>query len=158
MVKLERIEDILDQVQDTVEHLVAVGNRLLPDARILHIGSSSIPGALTKGDVDILVQVDNNEFAQARGTLDAHFAHNPEMEPEELFVSYSGGFRGTDYGLQLVGENENGFGFIALQQALLANPALVERYNEVKLSACNGSMDTYRAAKTEFIEGVLGGT
>jgi GrpB-like predicted nucleotidyltransferase (UPF0157 family) len=30
---------------------------LVPDAEVAHVGSTSIPGALTKGDLDLLVRV-----------------------------------------------------------------------------------------------------
>lgn len=38
---------------------------LFPDAVIEHVGSSSIPNAVSKGDLDILVGVDGNELERA---------------------------------------------------------------------------------------------
>ena len=38
---------------------------LIPVAEVEHVGSTSIPGALTKGDVDLLVRVHAGEFDAA---------------------------------------------------------------------------------------------
>jgi GrpB-like predicted nucleotidyltransferase (UPF0157 family) len=52
---------------------------LLPEAEIEHVGSTSIPGALTKGDVDLLVRVEDGAFATASATLGELYAvHQPE--------------------------------------------------------------------------------
>ena len=43
----------------------------LPYARIEHIGSSAIPGALSKGDIDICVAVPKKHFTEALGVLES---------------------------------------------------------------------------------------
>ena len=40
--------------------------RLLPDAQAEHIGASAIPGAVSKGDLDICVLVTAQEHARAQ--------------------------------------------------------------------------------------------
>jgi GrpB-like predicted nucleotidyltransferase (UPF0157 family) len=42
---------------------------LLPEVQVVHVGATSIPGALTKGDVDLLVRVDAARFAAAVAAL-----------------------------------------------------------------------------------------
>jgi len=44
---------------------------LIPDADIQHVGSTSIPNSLTKGDIDIQVRVDQKQFTQAVEALSA---------------------------------------------------------------------------------------
>jgi hypothetical protein len=51
----------------------------LPGVEIEHVGSTSIPGALTKGDLDLLVRVDAAGFDAAVVTLRGLYAvHQPE--------------------------------------------------------------------------------
>ena len=45
--------DIQSQIYETFLWLEYSIQALLPDATIEHVGSSAIPGALTKGDVDV---------------------------------------------------------------------------------------------------------
>ncbi|WP_311568495.1 GrpB family protein [Photobacterium arenosum] len=48
--------------------------RLLPAARVEHVGASSVPGAISKGDLDILIGVDTHELeASARILLTLGF-------------------------------------------------------------------------------------
>ncbi|TGD72324.1 hypothetical protein E4634_15275 [Mangrovimicrobium sediminis] len=155
MIELYKIEDIQLQIDSTAEQLIARCTALLPDASIHHIGSSSIPGALTKGDVDILVVAEHNRYADARRSLDEVFSHNPDMAPEEGFTSYSGCHHGCDYGVQLVAQDDSKCGFLAFRQALVANSALLQEYNAIKRSAQSGSMEDYRAAKAAFVERIL---
>jgi GrpB-like predicted nucleotidyltransferase (UPF0157 family) len=53
---------------------------VLGDAEIEHVGATSVPGALTKGDVDVLVRVSGQRFADAverlRPLYAVHQAHN----------------------------------------------------------------------------------
>ena len=50
------------------EHRERIARRL-PAAEIEHVGSTSIRGALTKGDLDLLVRVDAAGFAAAAAAL-----------------------------------------------------------------------------------------
>jgi uncharacterized protein len=44
---------------------------MVPEAEIEHIGATSVPGALTKGDVDLLVSVPAERFGAAVAALEA---------------------------------------------------------------------------------------
>ena len=104
--------DIQSQINETFLWLESSIKVLLPDATIEHVGSSAIPGALTKGDVDVMVQVEASQFTTARSALNSRFSYNPEMPPEDEFVSYSGEYQGMDFGIQLVSGNDDQFGFL----------------------------------------------
>ena len=49
---------------------------LIPDADIQHVGSTSIPNSLTKGDIDIQVRVYQDQFTQAVEALSAVYESN----------------------------------------------------------------------------------
>jgi len=154
-VTLFKLDEIQDRIDATVNHLRSICARTLPGLELHHIGSTSIPGAITKGDVDMLVQVDPALFEDTRRLLDSVFAHNPEMTPEPDFVSYSGAFAGTDFGIQLTMTGDTEYRFIDLREKMRENPDLVEKYNETKRNADRSSMDSYRESKSAFIEALL---
>ena len=72
--------DVADAVHAALEHHRRQVLRVLPDAEVEHVGATAVPGALTKGDLDVLVRVPASRFAQsvaALGDLYAvHQAHN----------------------------------------------------------------------------------
>ena len=143
--------DIQSQINETFLWLESSIKVLLPDATIEHVGSSAIPGALTKGDVDVMVQVEAAQFASARSALDSRFSYNPEMPPEDEFVSYSGEYQGMDFGIQLVSGNDDQFGFLRWREALKADSELLTKYNRAKQSRADSDMEAYRAAKSALI-------
>ena len=143
--------DIQSQINETFLWLESSIKVLLPDATIEHVGSSAIPGALTKGDVDVMVQVEAAQFASARSALDSRFSYNPEMPPEDEFVSYSGEYQGMDFGIQLVSGNDDQFGFLRWREALKADLELLAQYNRAKQSRADSDMEAYRAAKSALI-------
>lgn len=55
----------------------------VPGAVIEHIGATSVPGALTKGDLDLLVRVTAKEFIPAREALASLYSVN---QPENWNV------------------------------------------------------------------------
>ena len=54
---LKSATDLAPNVQHVVAKLNASLRPLLPTAEIEHIGATAIPGALTKGDLDVMVRV-----------------------------------------------------------------------------------------------------
>ena len=53
-----RIENIFLEVKAKIIEI-------LPNARVEHVGSSAIPGAVSKGDLDIFVGVTQEDFLKA---------------------------------------------------------------------------------------------
>lgn len=148
---LRHFSEIQDQIESTFNWLETEIRVLLPAAIIEHIGSSAVPGSLTKGDVDVMVQVEASQFTTARSALDSRFSYNPEMPPEDEFVSYSGEYQGMDFGIQLVSGNDDQFGFLRWREALKADSELLAKYNRIKQSRADSDMEAYRAAKSALI-------
>lgn len=63
-------------------------NLLVQSAIVEHIGSSAIPGAISKGDLDINVRVAQVEFAQSEHTLAANFARNKGSSLTDDFAAF----------------------------------------------------------------------
>jgi len=66
---------------------------LLPDADIQHVGSTAIPGSLTKGDLDVQVRVTSDEYGAAKDALSTLYRINFggfASEDAISFEDYSG--------------------------------------------------------------------
>lgn len=125
---------------------------LLPDASIHHIGSTSIPGSLTKGDLDINVRVEREAFADAVAVLSEHFAINQPDNWQGDFASYNDDETSMDVGIQLTSIGSPSDDFVSLRDRVAADPDLIEEYNGIKRMHEGGDMDAYRKDKAAFFQ------
>jgi GrpB-like predicted nucleotidyltransferase (UPF0157 family) len=72
-IALVREEEIRGRVVTIFARRQAELEGMLPGARIEHVGSTAVPGSLTKGDLDICVIVDGEEFERASQVLAERF-------------------------------------------------------------------------------------
>lgn len=128
---------------------------LLPDARVEHIGSTSIPGARTKGDLDVCVRVEPADFARCEEILASAFARNVGSDHSASLASFKDDDADPPLGVQLVAKGGPEDDFVAFRDALRAAPALVAEYDALKARFEGASMDAYREAKAPFVERVL---
>ena len=130
--------------------------RLLPHARVEHIGSSAIPGALSKGDVDLCVMVGKGQVPAASRLLKklGYVEKQDTLQTTQLCMLVSE-HKNIDVALQVIEVGSEFEFFVSFRDALLADPVLVHNYNDVKMAAAHLSDDAYREAKSQFIEGVL---
>lgn len=128
---------------------------LLPGADIQHVGSTSIPGALTKGDLDIAVHVAADRLDDADAVLAARFSRNEGNEHTREFASFKDDAADPPLGVQLVVAGSGADTFVRFRDVLRADAALVAAYNALKQSFQGRAMDAYRIAKWAFIDHVL---
>jgi len=128
----------------------------IPAAAVEHVGSTSIPGALTKGDVDLLVQVDAGDFDAAVAALRGLYEINQPENWTATFASFKDDTSfALPFGAQLAVTGSETYLFVRLRDRLAADPVSLNRYNAIKRSYEGGDMHAYRAAKGEFIEQLL---
>lgn len=130
--------------------------RLLPDAVIEHIGSSAVPGVISKGDLDVFVGVRPDHFAAAARAIWSAGFHLKQGTLRTPQLNY---FTSDDYpidvGIQLV-ELGSRFEFFRIFRDLLrSDESLRNRYNQAKKEAAALDEDGYRDRKTKFIEAAL---
>jgi GrpB-like predicted nucleotidyltransferase (UPF0157 family) len=130
---------------------------LLPSAEIQHIGSTAIPGALSKGDLDIAVRVAKRSFARADMILAENYSRNRASLRDRSFSSFKDDDADPPLGIQLTVRNGPQDHFVAFRDALLADATLVSRYNQLKQRCAGLTMAAYQREKNVFIEQVLGG-
>lgn len=104
---------------------------LLPNARIEHIGASSIPSAVSKGDLDIFIGVESFELEYAVQTLTSlGFQEKDDtLRTSELCMLESTST--DDVAFQVVANGSEFECFLAFRNELRANSVLVQQYNEL---------------------------
>jgi GrpB-like predicted nucleotidyltransferase (UPF0157 family) len=130
--------------------------RLLPAARIEHVGASSIPGVLSKGDLDICVVVAACDHPGTVKALEAsgYVVKVDTLRTPELCMLLSPR-KDVDVALQVVAEGSQFESFMRFRDALRADPRLVGRYNHLKRNFADSEAGRYRDEKARFIEAVL---
>ncbi|MFG6446822.1 GrpB family protein [Roseateles sp. BYS180W] len=138
------------------EDVRAVISTWVPEGRVEHIGSSAIPGAVSKGDLDICLIVPLSAHAGivSRLITQGYQEQQDTLRTPELCMLNSPA-SAAEHAIQLVAAGSEFEGFVQFRDALLANPALVEEYNAVKSQSSHLGADGYRAAKSAFIATVL---
>jgi GrpB-like predicted nucleotidyltransferase (UPF0157 family) len=131
--------------------------RLLPGAEIVHVGSTAVPGALTKGDVDLMVRVPANAFEPAvRALGSAYSVHQPENWTPTYASFVDPESTDPPVGVQLVvaGSKDEAL-FEPFVAALRGDPALLAEYNALKRRLDGSDYERYTREKGDFIERVL---
>ncbi|USD64280.1 GrpB family protein [Vibrio sp. SCSIO 43136] len=129
--------------------------KLLPHATIEHIGASSVPNLISKGDLDIYIGVEAGLLEASVETLKkiGFEEKSGTLRTDELCMLESQ--RGDDVALQVVAQGSRYEFFLKFRDCLRANPVLVDEYNILKSSSMDLSHDEYRAKKSVFIQRVL---
>lgn len=130
--------------------------RLFPSADIQDMGSTAIPGLLTKGDLDINLRGDRQDFNQAVNYLKKHYKTIQLHNWNDGFASFEDeSSYDLPVGIQVTVKNHKEDKFLKQRQLLESSPKLVNKYNKIKKSHHGKEMDEYRKAKWEFIEEFL---
>lgn len=126
---------------------------VVPNAEVHHIGSTAIPGSVTKGDLDVNVRVQKKDFADAIEQLKLLYEINQPENWTEDFASFKDDINlEIDFGLQLtvIGSPEDDF--VKLRDILIGNSKLLAQYNAMKTKYESKNMDEYRKEKAEFFQ------
>jgi GrpB-like predicted nucleotidyltransferase (UPF0157 family) len=153
VIALVREEEVRERVAGVFGRRRVELGGLLPGARVEHVGSTAVPGSLTKGDLDICVIVAGEEFERASRVLGARFEiHQLENWSPTLASFIAPSENGIDVGVQLVpAGSADERHFVGWRDRLRADPELRARYDELKLRHQDDVMDAYRAAKERLI-------
>lgn len=152
------LDECRRQAQVAFEKWCRQHTRALPaEALIEHVGATAVPGCETKGDLDILIRVPDDDFQTARTYLDwTHKANGGSARRPGLSAFLASGYA-LEVGVQLVTIGDALDRFTDFRDALIADRALLARYNALKRAYRGRSMAQYREAKSDFIQMVLGG-
>lgn len=129
---------------------------LLPFAEVEHIGSTAIPGALTKGDIDLLIRVPKGTLEDVVKKLIAAFQWVEKAEnhrDSELCMLTSQ--TDVDLAFQVIEKGSKYEFFLRFRDLMRRDGALLARYNQLKRDCADLSEDEYRCIKSQFIEMVI---
>lgn len=151
--KPEEFVDVLNQIFATLKSRIL---QVLPQGEVDHIGSSAIKGAISKGDLDILVRVRSDEMAEAIKAIESLGFKIKEgtLRTESLCMLVTAEFN-EDVAIQLIAQGSEFEDFLLFRDKLNSNPDLVMQYNQLKLKSTNLTPDEYRIKKSEFIQKIL---
>jgi GrpB-like predicted nucleotidyltransferase (UPF0157 family) len=149
----ERAREAADRLfSETVQSLRP---HLPASAEIHHVGATSVPGCLTKGDLDVVVRVAASDFAAADRVLGSRYARNAGSIRTEIFSAFESPDSVPPLGIQLTAKGGEYDVFHVFVARLLEDPKLVERYNALKRRFEGQPMEAYRTAKSAFIREIL---
>lgn len=141
-----------EQVEKVLSEEVPLLKLLLPWADIQHIGSTAIPGAITKGDMDLVVRVPKEKFAKSRERLNSIYEiHQPENW-SSTFASFKDDGKALPLGIQLTIMHGEDDVFIRFRDQLKSDPTLLAEYNALKESCQDQSAELYLEKKGAFFE------
>ncbi|ENW80929.1 hypothetical protein F909_02219 [Acinetobacter sp. ANC 3929] len=128
--------------------------QLTPFAIVEHIGSSAIPNAISKGDLDIYVEVPAHHFLDTIEKLQQlNFKEKLDtLRTDQLCMLES---QLHDVALQIVVTGSEFCNFLIFRDRLRNAPSLTEQYNQLKQRCIGFSQEQYREIKTEFIQSIL---
>ena len=156
--KFYSAEEYQPQCHALFEHYQSKIQALLPNAHIEHIGASSIPNAISKGDLDIYIAVTQAEFDEAISKLHTlNFQEKSEMlRTNQLCMLES--LNHDDVAFQLIVKGSEFESFIMFRDSLRQSTELVQQYNALKRQSVGLNMQDYRQEKNVFIARVLSQT
>ena len=142
--------------RELFHQLSAIIRQALPASRIEHIGSSSIAGAVSKGDLDIFVGVEAEQFHDAIAAIESlGFRIKTESFRNETLCPFASDAYRLPIGLQLVANRSEFECFLGFRDWMNADADLRFEYNRLKRQASDLNEAEYRRLKSDFIENVL---
>ncbi|WP_127531029.1 GrpB family protein [Paenibacillus kobensis] len=129
--------------------------QVVSEADIQHVGSTAIPGTLTKGDLDIQVRVMQENFMIAVRALSTLYLDNEGSIQTGTFRAFKDDSTDPPLGIQLTVKGSDFDFFYKFRDVLLINEEYRIKYDELKRSYEGKGMEVYREAKNEFFEWLM---
>jgi GrpB-like predicted nucleotidyltransferase (UPF0157 family) len=130
---------------------------LLPGAEVLHTGATSVPAALTRGDLDIHVRVPSGDFPRATDALAGTYASYRTEMWTPGFATFVVPNRSIPTGIALTtigGEHDQRF--LLAWDRLSREPQLLQELNALKLTYDESDdAASYESAKSAFFSSLV---
>lgn len=154
---VEDAEAIRQRADQIVKVWKEIWSERLPEkAEIIHVGATAVVGCETKGDIDIAVRVDEEDFLSAQQRLNDELKPNPKSVSNQTFSAFESADFDLPLGVQLVVKDGPYDVFLSFLNKLKSDSKLRDQYNALKRSMDGRPMSEYRKAKSDFIAEVLG--
>jgi GrpB-like predicted nucleotidyltransferase (UPF0157 family) len=127
----------------------------LPESQIEHVGATSMPDGVTKGDVDLNLRVPADRFDETVDVLRGRFDIAQPHNWTSTYASFTDPSRGLPVGLQVTVIGSADDFLVPLRDLLRSDAELRHEYDQVKRDAAALGPDGYWAAKNAFLTEVL---
>lgn len=154
--ELRRVDELQAQVESTLEAALTRLHAVLPDVETHHVGATATTGAVTKGNVDLVVRVTSTRFPLVVRSLGGLFEKKQRENWTDEFASF-----GDDdcfelpLGIQVVVRGSELDVFLYLRDYLRAHDDAREEYDRIKMEHAGDIADGYWEAKNAFLERIL---
>lgn len=145
-VAVETIQNVADKEFEKQKNFL---KELIHSADIQHVGSTAVPGSITKGDVDIQVRTDKAIFDHVRELLTKHY--NPNRK-DEIWTDGFASFENyknpvIPVGVQLTVIDSPYDEFYKMRDLLIKDEHLLNKYNAIKRQCEGKTYKEYRKLK-----------
>lgn len=157
-ITLKPVEALRSQIACVLDRELPRLRQLAPTAEIEHIGSTAIPGTLTKGDIDVVLRISATDFADVITALRQVYAEAQRENWTADFASFKDDQTGPlPFGIQVVVRGTENDDFVRLRDLLRTEADARSRYNAVKQAHADADFEAYWRAKDRLIRELLAG-
>jgi GrpB-like predicted nucleotidyltransferase (UPF0157 family)/GNAT superfamily N-acetyltransferase len=153
-VELRPVESLASEIDAALTDLRGELQMLAPGGEVEHIGATSMPDGLTKGDVDVSLRIDADRFDSVVVALSTRFDIAQPLNWTGTYASFSGTSGGVPLGIQVTVEGSDADVLVALRDRLRDDAELRRRYDAIKRENAPAGRDAYWRAKDEFLRQV----
>lgn len=145
-----------DSIRPEIERLYSAEERrlsaLLTEAKLEHVGGTSLPNSPTKGDLDIQIRVNSDSFETAKELMSQSYEPNVPERWTSGWASYNKKISEDErpVGYQLTVVDSEFDEFYKLRDRLISDKGLLKKYNDFKRSFEGKTHAEYRQAKDSF--------
>ena len=150
-VELLAVEGLADDVASVVSDVRSELRVLAPEADVEHVGATSMPDGVTKGDVDVNLRVHPDRFDDVVAALSTQFAVAQPQNWTATFASFAGTCRGFPLGIQVTIKGSDDDFLVPLRDRLRADAGLRHQYDELKRASAPAGRNVYWHAKDDFL-------
>ena len=152
LVHFVKTADITDKIEALFHAEKKKLTTMISNLEIEQVGGTSVPGSISKGDLDINIRVEPARFEAVKELLQTPYEVNQPDNWSATFASFKDDPRNLGIQLTVIGSHED---FFVLQRNYLRNhPEKVLELNALKEQFEGKSMDEYRKKKQEFFESI----
>jgi len=122
----------------------------IPYSEVEHVGASSYPGVETKGDLDIQIRVEKEDFQNTVSILSEIFTSRYHDLWTDEFALFGDPVQEIKIDIMLTAKESAYDSFYKFRDAMIDNPPLRKRYIDLKKKYPDFLSDEYRIAKDIF--------
>jgi GrpB-like predicted nucleotidyltransferase (UPF0157 family)/GNAT superfamily N-acetyltransferase len=153
-IELRPVTDLASDVDALLRELRRDLRLLVPGVVLEHIGATSMPDSITKGDVDVNLRVAPQRFDSVVAALAARFDVAQPQNWSGTYASFSDTRRGLPLGIQVTVAGSDDDFLVELRDRMREDPDLRRRYDAVKRANAPAGHDAYWQAKNDFLRRV----